>query len=213
QGAMQQLAQQDSAAMQTLAAADSVARVLTTSIRTLQLDIHAAETAIDNALAPEYQSQRFRVAVSLFFSLLIGIMIVSFFGTIYKKAGDSVGTLLLSDGGLQFVTIFVLIIAIILFGILNILEGRELAAILSGIAGYILGRGAQVKTQGAAGDTPQPEPAAPARPASDTPPPASVRVPSIFLPPPPPARAEAPPASPTPPAEAPEESPQPVAAG
>lgn len=40
----------------------------------------------------------------------------------------------------EFITLFVLIISIILFGILKILEGRELAAILSGIAGYILGK-------------------------------------------------------------------------
>lgn len=215
QGAAERLAQQDSGAQRTLAAVDSVSGVLTASIRTLQQDIHSAESTIDNALAPEYQSQKFRIWVSLFFSLLIGIMIVSFFGTIYKKAGDSVGTLLLSDGGLQFVTIFVLIIAIILFGILNILEGRELAAILSGIAGYILGRGAQVKTQGSAGDAPQPQPE-PAAPANDTPPagPTAVRVPSIFLPPAPPARTETPPARDvTPPSESPAESPQPAAVG
>lgn len=211
--AMQRLAQQDSGAQQTLAAVDSVSGVLAASIRTLQQDIHSAESTIDNALAPEYQSQKFRTLVSLFFSLLIGIMIVAFFGTIYKKAGDSVGSLLLSDGGLQFVTIFVLIIAIILFGILNILEGRELAAILSGIAGYILGRGAQVKAQEAAGDASQPQPA-PAAPANDTPPPSSVRVPSIFLPPAPPARTETPPARDvTPPSESPAESPQPAAVG
>lgn len=177
------LAQQDSAAGQTRAETDSVSRVIAASIHTLEQDIRSAESTIDNALAPEYQSQKFRTLVSAFFALLIGVMIVAFFGTIYKKAGDSVGSLLLSDGGLQFVTIFVLIIAIILFGILNILEGRELAAILSGIAGYILGRGAQVKTQASAGDAPPPQPAAPA---SDVPAAGSstVRVPSIFIPPP-----------------------------
>lgn len=210
--AQERLKKQDSRAEQTLAEIDSVARKLTAAIQTLNHDIRSAESTIDNALAPEYQSQKFRTLVSAFFALLIGIMIVSFFGTIYKKAGDSVGTLLLSDGGLQFVTIFVLIIAIILFGILNILEGRELAAILSGIAGYILGRGAQVKSQGGAGDAVQPQPA-PAAPANDTPPPSSVRVPSIFLPPPPPPRGEAPPVPQTPPVETPEESPQPTAAG
>jgi hypothetical protein len=42
--------------------------------------------------------------------------------------------------GLQFITLFSLIIAIILFGVMNILEGRELAALLGGLSGYILGR-------------------------------------------------------------------------
>jgi hypothetical protein len=42
--------------------------------------------------------------------------------------------------GLQFITLFSLVIAIILFGIVEILEGKELAALLGGLSGYILGR-------------------------------------------------------------------------
>jgi hypothetical protein len=37
--------------------------------------------------------------------------------------------------------LFFLVIAIILFGILRILEGKELSALLGGLSGYILGRG------------------------------------------------------------------------
>jgi hypothetical protein len=207
------LMQLDSAGHQKLADADSVSEVVTASIETINDDLRRAETAIDNALAPEYQSQKFREWVSAFFALLIGLMIFLFFGTIYKKSGEGIGTLLLSDGGLQFVTIFVLIIAIILFGILNILEGRELAAILSGIAGYILGRGAQTRTRAAGESGPR---AAPAASSSDVPPAGApaVRVPSIFVPPPgalasapepPPALAEARPA--------PAQTPELVAAG
>jgi hypothetical protein len=214
--AEQRLAQQDSQAQQTLAGIDSVSQAVSAGIHTLEQDIRSAESTIDNALAPEYQSQKFRTLVSAFFALLIGIMIVAFFATIYKKAGDSVGTLLLSDGGLQFVTIFVLIIAIILFGILNILEGRELAAILSGIAGYILGRGAQVKSQASAGGASEPQPA----PADATPPagpPQTIRVPSVFIPPaeaPRPAAVEVPPAGENVPvSEAPAEELEPSAAG
>lgn len=129
------------------------------NVETLANDVREAETTIDAALAPEYRSQNFRIWVSAFFSGLIAIMIISFFATIYKKSGNDIGTLLLSDGGLQFITIFVLIIAIILFGILNILEGRELAAILSGIAGYILGRGSRMKNDGAGGDRQEERPA------------------------------------------------------
>jgi hypothetical protein len=46
----------------------------------------------------------------------------------------------MGEFGIQFVTLFSLIIAIILFGVLKILEGRELAALLGGLSGYILGR-------------------------------------------------------------------------
>jgi hypothetical protein len=58
-----------------------------------------------------------------------------------KKSGEDLSKELLGGNGLQFVTLFVLIIAVILFGILDILQGSELAAILAGISGYILGKG------------------------------------------------------------------------
>jgi len=44
------------------------------------------------------------------------------------------------DSGLQFITIFSIIIAIILFGITEVLGGKEISALLGGISGYILGR-------------------------------------------------------------------------
>ena len=47
------------------------------------------------------------------------------------------------ESGIQFVTLFSLVIAIILFGVLKILEGKELAALLGGLSGYILGRGSR----------------------------------------------------------------------
>lgn len=152
----QRLLAEDSTAKRRAATIQSAYRLAYDNIRTLEGDIRRVEAAIDAALAPEIRSQQFRTYVSAFFSALIAIMIISFFATIYLRGGSDVASLLLSDGGLQFVTIFVLIIAIILFGILNILEGRELAAILSGIAGYILGRGARIRPDASA---PPPPPA------------------------------------------------------
>lgn len=114
------------------------------NIENIQRDIHNCETAIDEALAPENKRQTFKTEISLLFSGIIAILIAAFFFIIYKRGGPNLSSILLSEGGLQFVTVFVLIIAIVLFGILGILEGRELAAILSGIAGYILGRGKQM---------------------------------------------------------------------
>lgn len=176
---------QDTLDKRELARLDGLHDRLIANIENLENDRRQAEAAIDSALAPEYQNQKFRLWVSAFFSALIAVMIVSFFWTIYKKSGDDIGTLLLSDGGLQFVTIFVLIIAIILFGILSILEGRELAAILSGIAGYILGRGARIKAAdqpaGAQqpGGPPPPPPPPPSDAAANTAPP-PVNVQKIF---------------------------------
>jgi hypothetical protein len=159
------LADEDSTSKRRQSAIERSFRLSRENLRTLEGDLRRAEAAIDAALAPEIRSQQFRTWVSAFFSGLIAIMIIAFFATIYLRSGNDVGALLLSDGGLQFVTIFVLIIAIILFGILNILEGRELAAILSGIAGYILGRGARMKADAS-------EPALPGSAASPPSPPA-----------------------------------------
>ena len=79
----------------------------------------------------------------MYFTILIAILLIVFFVIVYKRSDSTLSKDLLSGNGLQFVTLFVLIIAIILFGILSILQSSELAAILSGISGYILGKGTQ----------------------------------------------------------------------
>jgi hypothetical protein len=52
------------------------------------------------------------------------------------------------QAGIQFVTLFSFVIAIILFGIIDILEGKELAALLGGLSGYILGFPRMFNTNG-----------------------------------------------------------------
>jgi hypothetical protein len=114
---------------------------LSDNLRHVKSDIYDCESQIDYALAPEYERQKFRKAISMYFALLIGFLLAAFFIVVYRKSDNKLSSSLLSGNGLQFITLFVLIIAIILFGILGVLEGRELAAILSGISGYILGKG------------------------------------------------------------------------
>ncbi|MFM9839499.1 MAG: hypothetical protein ACKVOQ_14615 [Cyclobacteriaceae bacterium] len=106
----------------------------------IEADIDECIATIDSAIAPEYKNQSFKRQISVAFSILIGILIIAFFLIVYLRSDNTISAILLSDGGLQFVTIFVLIIAIILFGVLDILKSNELSAILSGIAGYILGK-------------------------------------------------------------------------
>ncbi len=115
--------------------------LLQKNVARIKQDIVKCEEQIEIALTPEQISQEFRRTVSLNFTLLIGLLLIGFFTIIYFKSDATIGKEFLGDNGLQFVTLFVLVIAIILFGILGILEGRELAAILSGISGYILGKG------------------------------------------------------------------------
>ncbi|UOQ68258.1 hypothetical protein [Hymenobacter volaticus] len=117
------------------------AGIVDANIRVVEQDIDDCRKQIDTTLAPEYKQQEFRTTISLYFTALIALVLLMFFFVINYNAEKELSKHLLSDNGLQFVTLFVLIIAVVLFGILNILQSSELAAILAGISGYILGRG------------------------------------------------------------------------
>jgi len=86
--------------------------------------------------------QKFRTDTSWVFAGLISAVIIGFFVLAFK---DEVMRRAIFSGetGIQFLTLFSVVIAIILFGIINILEGKELAALLGGLSGYILGRTSQ----------------------------------------------------------------------
>ena len=156
-------------------------RLTDLSLAALGEDLMRTEDAIAAALQPERREMWFRGAITFFFAVLIGLMIWRFFTLIGRQPGARVAEQLLGENGLQFVTIFVLIIAIILFGIMEILQGSELAAILSGISGYILGRGAQMKASAdRAGAVP---PAAPPAPQAQAGPgPAAIPIHDVRLP-------------------------------
>lgn len=81
------------------------------------------------------------------FGVLVFIVIVGFYIIAWYKQG--VATTIFSGAmGMQFVTLFLIVIAIILFGIMGTLEGKELAALLGGLSGYILGRAdSRVRTE------------------------------------------------------------------
>jgi hypothetical protein len=80
----------------------------------------------------------FRLEMGAGFLILVTLLIVCFF--IFASRSGSIKDILSNDRGLQFITLFSLVIAITLFGLLNILESKELAALLGGLSGYILGR-------------------------------------------------------------------------
>jgi hypothetical protein len=122
-------------------------------------DIDNCQNQIDVALTPERKDQEFRAKISFYFTVMIGLLLLGFFLIIAFKSDKNIGRQFLGDSGLQFVTMFVLIIAVILFGILGILEAKELTAILSGVSGYILGKGAK-STLPATPDEMAPNPAA-----------------------------------------------------
>lgn len=119
----------------------TIEKNLSNKLKNVRNDIDKCQNQIDYTLVPEYKRQEFRTDISWYFSWLMALLIGAFFLVVYSKSNKYSSEVLLNSNGLQFITLFVLIIAIILFGILGILEGRELSAIISGISGYILGKG------------------------------------------------------------------------
>lgn len=106
---------------------------------TNQKRLSELEARIGAALDVEKPRQVFKTDLSIAFSLLIGAVILGFYWMAWKDSKVR-ASIFSGDAGLQFITLFSLVIAIILFGLTEVLGGRELAALLGGISGYILGR-------------------------------------------------------------------------
>ena len=88
----------------------------------------------------------FRLISTGAFSALVAVVVGGFYLIAWFKDGIA-AKIFSGEMGMQFVTLFLIVIAIILFGIMGTLEGRELAALLGGLSGYILGK-ASAKTVG-----------------------------------------------------------------
>jgi hypothetical protein len=97
------------------------------------------DDTINGLLVTTEKNNNFRLWIGGAFTALIALLISGFFIVAWNDKSIK-ETFLSNDRGLQFITLFSLIIAIILFGVMNILEGRELSALLGGLSGYILGR-------------------------------------------------------------------------
>jgi hypothetical protein len=97
------------------------------------------ESKINHVLNIDFQAQEFKKSVSYVFAGIVFAVIVGFF-LVAISSPKVKEEIFKGQSGIQFITLFSLVIAIILFGICGILGGRELSALLGGIAGYILGR-------------------------------------------------------------------------
>jgi hypothetical protein len=112
---------------------------LTSEIRNGEDAFGNIEDLAARALSVAVADQSYTLNSTIVFGLLVGAVIGGFFwiAIISPNVREQI---FVGQFGIQFVTLFSLIIAIILFGVLKILEGRELAALLGGLSGYILGR-------------------------------------------------------------------------
>ncbi len=111
----------------------------------LQADRCKVET--DKQVRATLRQDAYRLWASLGFCLLVGLTIAAFFVTLHRS-GDGAAEMLTGNQGIQIMTLFLIVIAIILFGLLGILESKELSALLGGITGYILGRVSQENVRG-----------------------------------------------------------------
>jgi uncharacterized protein YjdB len=117
------------------------------------LDHHKGLISCIQETIPQLTSpdQAFRGYMSAAFAGLIGAVIIGFF--VLAFIDETMRRAIFSgETGIQFLTLFSLVIAIILFGITSILHDKELAALLGGLSGYILGRTGQ--RGGASGSQP-----------------------------------------------------------
>jgi hypothetical protein len=81
----------------------------------------------------------FKLDMSITFAVLVGFVILGFF-YIANSDPEIRRTIFSNEAGIQFITLFAIVISVILFGIINVLESKELSALLGGLSGYILGR-------------------------------------------------------------------------
>ncbi|MGH9945546.1 MAG: hypothetical protein ACRD9R_24595, partial [Pyrinomonadaceae bacterium] len=106
------------------------------TLNTKKEEARCVQQAISNIYSPE---QIFKRTMSITFAVLIGLVITGFF--ILSYVDQTVRRAIFSgQTGIQFLTLFSIVIAIILFGITGILADKELSALLGGLSGYILGR-------------------------------------------------------------------------
>nr|WP_136249805.1 hypothetical protein [Ningiella ruwaisensis] len=99
----------------------------------------AVELKLGNLFNLEKERNSFRMMTSIAFVALVAIVIIGFYVIALKKENIA-ESIFAGEKGIQFVTIFLIVISIILFGIMGVLESKELSALLGGLSGYILGR-------------------------------------------------------------------------
>jgi hypothetical protein len=114
--------------------------VLDNQLNDKQQRLYEINIDLDSLLNRIEETNSFRREVSLVFAALVGLVICGFFWIALTDVRVRM-SIFSHEAGIQFVTLFALVIAIILFGVVEILEGKELSALLGGLSGYILGRG------------------------------------------------------------------------
>lgn len=119
-------------------------------LETKQAELVNLEDRIGLALNTGTNQYIYRTIVSLMFAAIVAFLVRQFF-RIVQTNDDVKQSIFSGDTGIQFITLFSIVIAVILFGILEILGANELSALLGGLSGYILGKSAPALKQASGG--------------------------------------------------------------
>jgi len=109
-------------------------------------DAAKIENQISSIILETDEENEFRLIISLMFTGLVAFVIAGFYVMAYKN--NVVANAFGGEKGIQFITLFLVVIAIILFGIMGVFGGKELSALLGALSGYILGRSTSGKSGG-----------------------------------------------------------------
>jgi hypothetical protein len=113
--------------------------IIDKALKKLTVSQTGLDEEINDTLRTDGQRNVFKSEIAFAFAILVALVIGGFFFVAWKD--EVVRRAIFSgESGIQFLTLFSVVIAIILFGITGILESKELAALLGGLSGYILGR-------------------------------------------------------------------------
>jgi Skp family chaperone for outer membrane proteins len=106
-----------------------------------QSQLFDLEERISTVLNVSTNQYLYRTGVSIIFAIIVFFLVLKFFRIVESDAAVK-SSIFSGDAGIQFITLFSIVIAVILFGILEILGANELSALLGGLSGYILGKAA-----------------------------------------------------------------------
>lgn len=123
----------------TLFALNAEREAIAAQLLSFQRLLGSIDDMVNQLFIASDATNSFKLRMSIAFSALVGVVIVGFFGIAWSN-DEIKKTIFANEAGIQFITVFSIVIAVILFGIIGVLESKELSALLGGLSGYILGK-------------------------------------------------------------------------
>lgn len=108
-----------------------------TQLKKIDADLRIVNRRLERLARLEEQAQSYKKSISTIFGVIMASLVVLFAWVCFDARVRR--SVFRGAGGLQMVTLFSVVMAVVMFGMTNILEGKELSALLGSLIGYILG--------------------------------------------------------------------------